>query len=67
MKARSFAHLLDAAEASDWHKYVKEKLSSEGGWLNMSDFERRVGELEAKRQPQSGKPCWPSCVSMASR
>ena len=48
MKARSFAHLLDVSEASDWHEYVREKLSSEGDWLNMSNFERRVGELEAQ-------------------
>ena len=48
MKARSFAHLLDLSEASDWHEYVREKLSSEGDWLNMSNFERRLGELEAQ-------------------
>ena len=48
MKARSFAHLLDVSEASDWHDYVREKLSSEGDWLNMSNFERRLGELEAQ-------------------
>ena len=47
MKARSFAHLLDPAEAADWHDYVKGKLSTEGDWLNIADFEHRLSELEA--------------------
>jgi exonuclease I len=47
MKARSFTHLLDPAEAEDWHDYVKGKLSTEGDWLNIADFEHRLSELEA--------------------
>ena len=48
MKARSFAHLLQPQEVADWHEYVKEKLGSNGDWLNLEKFDERLSELQTQ-------------------
>ena len=48
MKARSFAHLMSADEREIWHEYVKDKLSGDGDWLNLTGFHERLNELAAE-------------------
>ncbi len=48
MKARSFPNMLDAEEAQKWQRFVADKLSSEGDWLNLTKYETRLQELLAE-------------------
>ena len=45
MKARSYPGLLDETEVAQWRGFVRDKLSGEGDWLNISAFEQRIEEL----------------------
>lgn len=45
MKARSFPSLLDPEEIAPWRSFVREKLSAEGDWLNLPEFDAQLDEM----------------------
>ena len=52
MKARSFPDLLASQETQAWREYVKEKLGSDGDWLNLNRFDQRLAELQTHALPE---------------
>lgn len=48
LKARSFPQLLDEGEMLDWRSFVNQKLTSQGDWLNLENFEHRLSQLAAE-------------------
>jgi len=47
MKARSFPNMLDAEEEASWRSFVGDKLSGEGNWLDLVQYERMLTEMSA--------------------
>ena len=50
LKARCFAHELDAHEMAAWGDFVMSKLEGEGAWMNLAKYEARLEQLMLDEQ-----------------
>lgn len=53
MKARSFAGQLNAQEAASWRTFVAEKLTTEGEWMSLTQFESAIKKMRGDQPADS--------------